>query len=357
MVVTTTYDKKNKHTVLKGDLIFTPSSETIDDIGISALVNEEMFNTSFSYHVLRCSFIQDINHSFKKYLTNNTLSLSQFSCKARGTTSQTLSRDDFKTLYIPLPPLTEQKSIADFLDKATSKIDTTIEKQTKLIELLKEKRQAVISHAVTKGLDPNVPMEDSGVEWLGDIPSEWVVSPLRYVGKLQNGISKGSEYFGLGYPFINYGDVYNNMCIPFKVQGLANSTVEDQRTYSVKKGDIFFTRTSETISDIGMASTCLQTIDKATFSWFTIRFRQFNYILNENFSKYYFRTGHAQSFFEERLNLVTRASLGQDVLKQLPILQPVLSEQVQIADYLDKKTAQEEQTTFATCIVDKSQPY
>lgn len=245
----------------------------------------------------------------------------------------------FKEIPFLQPPIQEQQQIADFLDKATAKIDTLIGKQTKQIELLKEKRQAVISHAVTKGINPNVPMKDSGVEWLGEIPEHWKISPLRHLGQLQNGVSKGSDYFGSGYPFINYGDIYNNDIIPSQINGLAQSSLEDRITYSVKKGDIFFTRTSETIDDIGMASTCLQTIPNATFSGFTIRFRQFKEVLLASFSRYQFRSGYSQSFFVKEMNLVTRASLGQDLLKRLHTVIPPLEEQQQIANYLDEKTS------------------
>ena len=115
--------------------------------------------------------------------------------------------------------------------------------------------------------------------------------------------------------------------------------MEDRITYSVKKGDIFFTRTSETIDDIGMASTCLQTIPNATFSGFTIRFRQFKEVLLASFSRYQFRSGYSQSFFVKEMNLVTRASLGQDLLKRLHTVIPPLEEQQQIANYLDEKTS------------------
>lgn len=88
--------------------------------------------------------------------------------------------EDIKNKYVPLPTLDEQKNTLDFLDHETSKIDSLIEKQQQLIELLKEKRQAVISHAVTKGLNPNVPMKDSGVEWLGQVPEHWSISLIKY---------------------------------------------------------------------------------------------------------------------------------------------------------------------------------
>jgi len=91
-----------------------------------------------------------------------------------------LPTEAFNEIIYPLPSLEEQVKIADFLDHETAKIDNLIEKQQQLIELLKEKRQAVISHAVTKGLNPDVPMKDSGVEWLGDVPAHWDICLLKF---------------------------------------------------------------------------------------------------------------------------------------------------------------------------------
>lgn len=95
-----------------------------------------------------------------------------------------LNKDDFKSVRFTYPPLKEQNQIAAFLDHETAKIDTLIEKQQQLIELLKEKRQAVISHAVTKGLNPDAPMKDSGVEWLGEVPKHWEILPTKRLFKL-----------------------------------------------------------------------------------------------------------------------------------------------------------------------------
>jgi len=91
-----------------------------------------------------------------------------------------ISYEQFGQILLPLPPLPEQQIIAAFLDRETGKIDTLVAEQERLIELLKEKRQAVISHAVTKGLDPDTPMKDSGVEWLGEVPEGWTVAALSY---------------------------------------------------------------------------------------------------------------------------------------------------------------------------------
>jgi type I restriction enzyme, S subunit len=98
-----------------------------------------------------------------------------------------LPTEQFQELPIPTPPVTEQIQIASFLDRGTVKIDELVAEQQQLIALLKEKRQAVISHAVTKGLNPQAPMKPSGVEWLGDVPEHWDVMPLKWVAKCRSG--------------------------------------------------------------------------------------------------------------------------------------------------------------------------
>lgn len=111
-----------------------------------------------------------------------------------GGLRQSMKFEDFRRLPILVPPKSEQTQIANFLDHETAQIDTLIAKQEKLIELLKEKRQAVISHAVTKGLNPNVPMKDSGVEWLGEVPEHWLVSPLKYLIASKRGAVKAGPF-------------------------------------------------------------------------------------------------------------------------------------------------------------------
>ncbi len=100
-----------------------------------------------------------------------------------------VSKDLFKSIKIPLPPLEEQKSIANFLDVETIKIDVLIAKQLKLIELLSEKKHVLISSAVTKGLVRNAPMKDSGVDWLGSVPAHWSVKQLKWITPVKRGAS------------------------------------------------------------------------------------------------------------------------------------------------------------------------
>ncbi|MGQ8707522.1 restriction endonuclease subunit S [Serratia sp. TSA_198.1] len=118
--------------------------------------------------------------------------------------------NEFSGLLLSLPPLTEQAQIAKFLDHETAKIDNLIEKQQQLIELLKEKRQAVISHAVTKGLNPDAPMKDSGVEWLGEVPEHWGLKQIRHLCSFVGGgtPSKSNPAFWIGsIPWVSPKDM------------------------------------------------------------------------------------------------------------------------------------------------------
>ena len=249
-----------------------------------------------------------------------------------------LTEADFGLIPTILPPKAEQSHIANFLDKKCAEIDELITLQEQMIAQLTTYKQAVITETVTKGLDPNVKMKESGVEWIGEIPEHWDVVPLKYLGRTQNGISKGGDYFGEGYPFVNYGDIYKNYFIGSNdASGLAKSTIEDQKNYSVVKGDVFFTRTSETIEEIGFSCACIETIKNATFSGFLIRFRPYPEVLYPLFSGFYFRSTMHRQYFVKEMNIVTRTSLGQDLLKGLLVLLPPLSEQQSIANYLDQK--------------------
>lgn len=249
-----------------------------------------------------------------------------------------VNTEDFGTVEIALPNILEQKKLANFLDEKVEEIDRLIDNAKKSIEEYKQYKQSVITEAVTKGLDPNVEMKNSKNSYIGQIPKYWNEKRLKFLGYCQNGISKSSGYFGTGYPFISYSDVYKNYVLPQCGSGLIESSEIERGIYSVKYGDVFFTRTSETIEEVGFVSTCLKTIENATFTGFVIRFRPNNQKeLLTNFSKYYFRSDIHRKFFVKEMNLVTRASLSQELLKKLPVLLPPLEEQEKIAIYLDEK--------------------
>ncbi|MFV5516936.1 restriction endonuclease subunit S [Acinetobacter gerneri] len=141
-----------------------------------------------------------LNNKFMYYFFS--ASTEQLNILGRGTTFLELSSDELGNFKLPFPKVKEQSVIANFLDHETAKIDSLIEKQLKLIELLKEKRQAVISHAVTEGLNPDVPMKDSGVEWLGQVPEHWKVVKIKNLSKI---ISKGTTPTTMGGDFVTEG--------------------------------------------------------------------------------------------------------------------------------------------------------
>ena len=244
-----------------------------------------------------------------------------------------------KELPYPVPGRDVQNMIASTLTFKCAEIDKVVEQTRATIEEYKKLKQAIITEAVTKGVRGSRLMKPSGVEWIGDIPAGWKISRIKDLGKCSNGISKSGEYFGTGSPFVTYKDVYDNFSI-ISPTGLIESNTEEQSTYSVEKDDVFFTRTSETIEEIGFSSVCCQTIPNATFAGFIIRFRPQKGLLYCGYTKYYFRSNIHRSYFNKEMNIVTRASLSQTLLKKLSVLLPQYKEQQEIAAYLDTKCAE-----------------
>jgi type I restriction enzyme S subunit len=144
------------------------------------------------------------------YFTHSSLFKYSFELATTGLIPG-VSMSELKDIISLCPPLQEQQTIANYLDIATAKIDTLIEKQTKLIELLREKRQAVISTAVTRGLDNTVAMKDSGVEWLGEIPEHWEVLQLKRISSIKGGYAYStSDFEDEGVQIIKIGNVYQS---------------------------------------------------------------------------------------------------------------------------------------------------
>ncbi|MFZ1220727.1 MAG: restriction endonuclease subunit S, partial [Chthoniobacterales bacterium] len=146
----------------------------------------------FAHHLLRCGLYVQAYTRLLTGIRPNSLQI---------------NRDDLMDCPVLLPPSAEQTGIADFLERETGKIDELVAEQRRLMELLKEKRQAVISRAVTRGLNLAAPLKPSGIEWLGDVPAHWPVSPVKYVAKVGNGSTPKRElpeYWGeSGFPWLN----------------------------------------------------------------------------------------------------------------------------------------------------------
>lgn len=320
----------------KGSIVFVTRSGILQHTFALSILNKEMAINQDIKCLILSSQISEL-YFLRLIQGNNSKILAE--TRQQAATVESVNMNSFFNLPIPVPPLPEQAAIGAFLDDKTAKIDRAIAQKEKMIALLKERKQIIIQQAVTKGLDPNANMKDSGVEWIGEVPEGWEVKRLRYLGFTQNGVSASGEYFGSGYPFVSYGDVYKNIELPEKVVGLANSSNEDRINYSIIEGDILFTRTSETIEEIGFSSTCLATIENSTFAGFLIRFRPKKGYLVPRFSKFYFSSLIHRSFFVKEMNLVTRASLSQELLKQLPVLLPPIQEQFAIAEHIETQSA------------------
>ena len=194
-----------------GDVIvakITPCFENGKGALATGLCNDVGFGTT-ELHVLRASF--RVDPRFLLYLTFSDHFRRIGTASMYGAGGQKRISDDFiRDFRHPVPGLPEQRAIVAFLDFETAKIDTLLTRKERLIELLQEKRTALITHAVTRGLDPNVPMKDSGVEWLGQIPAHWEVCRLRHVvSKFVDYRGKTPEKSVSGVPLITARNIKN----------------------------------------------------------------------------------------------------------------------------------------------------
>lgn len=184
---------------------------------------------------------RDLSPSFWKYAHHAAYSV-RLNTKSIKQTSgiQNLDQQQYLDESAAYPPLEEQLAIASFLDRETAKIDALIDERQRLIELLQEKRQAVISHAVTKGLNPDAPMKDSGVEWLGEVPEHWEVAPLKHLATVQTGMAKGKDLEGIetvNVPYLRVANVQDGYLSLDEVQLLAVPVTSLER-YLLKEGDV-----------------------------------------------------------------------------------------------------------------------
>jgi type I restriction enzyme S subunit len=240
-------------------------------------------------------------------------------------------------------PLQEQQQIANFLDNATAKIDNLIDKQTKLCELLKEKRQAVISNAVTKGLDPNVPMKDSGVEWLGEIPEHWKISRLRYIFSFSKGLTiTKADLKDEGIPCVSYGEVHSKYGFEVSAEKHPLKCVDDiylktSKVCLMSKGDFIFADTSEDLDGAGNFSH-LSGDTNVFAGYHSIIARQTK---NNNFLFLAYLLDSLAFRTQIRLSVkgVKVFSITQAILRASPTWLPPIEEQQQIANYLDDKTS------------------
>lgn len=244
------------------------------------------------------------------------------------------------SIEVVYPDQPEQAKILTTLDRETARIDALIQKKTRFIELLKEKRQALITHAVTKGLDPNVKMKDSGVEWIGQVPEHWEVKRLRHVGRYSNsGVDKKSYEDQQTVELCNYTDVYYNEFInddmPF-MQATASSHEIEQ--FTLRKGDVIITKDSEDPSDIGIPAFVRHDMPGVVCGYHLTMIRA----LNDNYGSYIHRSlqsDHTKAHFFVESPGITRYGLNQNTIGNAPVVLPPPDEQATIAATLERETA------------------
>ncbi|MCL4743466.1 MAG: restriction endonuclease subunit S [Phycisphaerales bacterium] len=198
-----------KFQLMLGDVLVTKDSEDPHDICVPAVVAEDLPGVLCGYHLAQIRPIPgDAYGPYLSYALASSGIRDQFRMRANGITRFGLSQDDICSSLVCLPPLPEQQTIAAFLDRKTRQIDELIEKKRRLIDLLQEKRTALISHAVTKGLNPDAPMKPSGIDWLGDVPEHWNIERLKALftnlnhrrvpisAEIRGGMSKAYPYYG-----------------------------------------------------------------------------------------------------------------------------------------------------------------
>lgn len=315
-----------------GDIIFAKMANTNKTFLIDNNLAQNIYSTGF-FNISS----KKIDNEFLYYLIVSHEFESYKNAFSEGTTQISISDKrlrNIKMTYETDP--VKQKRIASFLSEKCQIIDKLTDYLYESVNELKKYSKSLIAESVVRGID-SAKLVSSNNGLVDQLPEHWKFTKLSAIGKLSNGISKSGEFFGYGTPFVSYVDVYNNFSLP-KPTGLIDSTIEEQSLYSVKKGDIFFTRTSETIDEVGFSSVCEETIENACFAGFLIRFRPKKpSVIYTGYAKYYFRNSYIRKFIDKNLMIVTRASLPQSLLRDIIVLTPPYEEQVRIATYLDKK--------------------
>jgi type I restriction enzyme S subunit len=228
--------------VSSGDVLFSITAY----LGSVAVVPQGLERAYVSQHVCLARLTgRRLLPEWLAYSVLSSTGKAYLESESYGGTKVQLSLDDIKSFPLPLPSLDEQRALTSLLDRETAKIDALIAEQQRLIELLQEKRQAVISHAVTKGLNPEAPMKDSGVEWLGEVPEHWTLKRLKHLSpSLTVGIVVNpSEYISdEGLPFIYGGDIREGVIDWENSRRISPALSDKQPKTRLRAGDLLMVR-------------------------------------------------------------------------------------------------------------------
>ncbi|HCG6982080.1 TPA: restriction endonuclease subunit S [Vibrio parahaemolyticus] len=275
------------------------------------------------FHVMR-----PISNSYGKFLKSLMLTkdyIATVDASTYGAKMPRASWDFTSNIQLPFCSEVEAEKIANFLDHETAKIDTLITKQEKLIELLKEKRQAVISHAVTKGLNPDAPMKDSGVEWLGEVPEHWKACPLKTISKFRQG--------KLHEPYIHEDGKF--ICVNSRFVSTEGEKFKycSKNLSPVENEDILMV-----MSDLPNGRALAKALFVQGDNNFALNQRVCAITATEIDARFLYYQLNRNEYFLSFDDGCNQTNLSNYVFKNFPALVPYKAEQCEIAEYLDRQT-------------------
>lgn len=319
--------------VQEGDIVINGLNLSFDFISQRVgLVRERGVITS-TYLTLRPSSL--LHSDFVNYLFKAYDNCKAFHGMGRGL-RQILSYRELRNQKLIYPSLQEQQKIANYLDKVCGEVDEMIALQEQMIEELKAYKQSVITEAVTKGLNPDVPMKDSGIDWIGEIPEHWEIKPLKRIVKrqLQYGANESGVTYNIKLPrYVRITDILDNS---LREDITKLSLTEEQADgFILENDDILFARSGGTV---GKAFIYKKKYGRCAFAGYLIRAQ-----IEDNCSDYifYFTQSYPYEEWKRRIFIqATIQNIGADRYSLLEIPIPPLSEQQSIASYLDTKCAE-----------------
>lgn len=280
-------------------------------------------NSRYIHHLMRCN----------RYIAGY-----QSISKGIRVNQWDLDPDKHARMPVVLPPAHEQQAIVDFLDRETARIDTLIAKKTRFIELLKEKRQAIITKAVTKGLDDSVEIKDSGVDSIGFFPSHWQMKRLKYIAKVQTGIAKGKDHAGkktISVPYLRVANVQDGHLL---LEDVATMEIpqEDLARYSLQRGDVLMNEGGD-FDKLGRGHVWNDEITPCVHQNHVFAVRP--YAVSSEWLNAFTSSRVAQFYFMGRSKQSTNlASISSTNLMELPVPVPPHREQVLIIESLQRST-------------------
>jgi len=319
-----------------GDVVvakITPCFENGKGAFAQGLKNGIAFGTT-ELHVIRSA--KDINERFLFYLSISELFRKLGEGAMYGAGGQKRVPEQFiKDFVAPLPPVSQQQKIAAFLDRKTAEIDTLIAKKRRLLDLLADKRTALITRAVTKGLNPDAPMKDSGIEWLGEIPAHWDVMAVKFVlaMPITDGPHETPDLVVEGIPFLS-AEAINNDALDFSKKRGFISEEDDarfSRKYSPKCGDIYIVKSGATTGKVAR----VETNDRFNIWSPLAALRPNKSKMSTNFLFYFAKSKSFHSAIELGWNYGTQQNIGMGVLSNLDIAVPPIGELERIARFVE----------------------